>query len=184
MKATKMFIAMAMVCTSSIFAQEVYTTTTGKVSFFSKTAVEDIDGTSKMTATVVNLKTKQIFFKIQNTSFKFREKLMEEHFNENYMESDKYPISDFNGKIVGNDDFTKIGEYKVTILGILNIHGKKKEYKVLGKLINNGKTMLLNSNFKVKLADHGVEIPTIVFAKIAEVIDVKVIADCKPFVKA
>jgi hypothetical protein len=184
MKTTKMFIAMALVCTSSIFAQDVYTTTSGKVSFFSKTAVEDIDGTSKTAATVVNLKTKEVFFKIQNTSFKFREKLMEEHFNENYMESDKFPVSDFKGKIVGQDDYTKVGEYNVTILGILNIHGKKKEYKVMGKLVNNGKTMLLNSNFKLKLEDHGVEIPTIVFAKIAEVIDVKVIADCKPYVKA
>jgi len=183
MKSKLFFIAILFLSITSMYAQDIFTTSSAKVSFHSKTPVEDIDGTSNKVASVLNINTKQIYFKIQNTSFQFKEKLMQEHFNENYMESEKYPVSDFNGKILDDIDFTKTGTYKVTIVGILNIHGKKKEYKVTGTLLNSGSAIIFNCNFKIKLADHGVEIPTIVFTKIAEQLDVEITANYKPYTK-
>jgi polyisoprenoid-binding protein YceI len=184
MKPKFLFFAVVLSCATSMYSQDVFTTSTTKVSFFSKTPIQNIEGITNVAGTVINIKTKQILFKIQNTSFQFKEKLMQEHFNENYIESDKFPISDFNGKIISNDDLSKVGNYDVTIVGVLNVHGVKKEYKVAGKLANNGAAFAFNTDFKVKLADHGVTIPTVVFAKIAEVVDIKVVANCKLYKKA
>ncbi|MES2240563.1 MAG: YceI family protein [Bacteroidota bacterium] len=171
------------ICTSSN-AQDIFTTNSGKITFHSKTSMQDIDATSAKMAGVLNTKTKQVYFKIQNTSFHFEEKLMEEHFNENYMESDKFPNSEFSGKIIDDIDLSKNGNYKVTIQGWLNIHGVKKEYKVAGVVSVNDGAVALQSNFKVKLADHKIDIPTLVFAKIAESIEVKLQSNYKSYKKA
>ena len=184
MKLKSFFVAVAALSITSVFSQDIFTSSNAKVSFYSKTPVQDIDGTTNKANALLNKATKQVYFKIQNTTFQFREKLMQEHFNENYMESDKYPVSDFNGKIIEDIDFTKSGNQKVTIVGILNIHGKKKEYKIFGTLSINENGLVLTSDFKIKLADHGVEIPTVVFTKIAEQLDVKVSANYKPYKKA
>ncbi len=177
------FAALVALSFTSMFSQGIFTTSNAKVSFYSKTPIQDIDGTSNKVATVLNNTTKQVYFKIQNTTFQFREKLMQEHFNENYMESDKFPVSDFNGKILEDIDFTKIGNHKVTIVGVLNIHGKKKEYKIAATLSSNENGLVLTSDFKIKLADHGVEIPTVVFTKIAEQLEIKITANYKPYKK-
>jgi polyisoprenoid-binding protein YceI len=183
MKPKLFFAAVAALSFTSMFSQSIFTTSIAKVSFYSKTPIQDIEGTSNKVATVLNSTTKQVYFKIQNTTFQFREKLMQEHFNENYMESDKFPVSDFNGKILEDIDFTKTGNHKITIFGVLNIHGKKKEYKITGTLSSNENGLVLTSNFKIKLADHGVQVPTVVFAKIAEQLEIKITANYKPYKK-
>lgn len=171
------------ICTPSK-AQEIFMTNSGKISFHSKTPAQDIDAFSGKMAAVINSKTKQVYFKIQNTSFHFNEKLMEEHFNENYMESDKFPISEFSGKIIDDIDLNQNGDHKVMIQGWLNLHGVKKEYKIAGIISVNKDAVALHSNFKIKLADHKIDIPTLVFAKIAEHIEIKVLSNCKPYKKA
>jgi polyisoprenoid-binding protein YceI len=96
------------------------------------------------------------------------------------MESEKYPYSTFSGKINEEIDLTKDGEYAVTVTGKLNIHGVEQERTINGKIIvKNGEITLL-SDFKVAVKDHKIEIPTVVVAKIAEVIDVKVNAVLLP----
>ncbi len=183
MKKLFLIVALSTIHSTVLFSQDVYSTSKAKVSFSSKTPIEDIDGTTNSAATVLNVKTKQVVFKIQNTSFQFKEKLMQEHFNENYIESEKFPVSNFNGKIIGDEDYTKKGDYDIVINGILDMHGKKKEYKVPGKLVNDGNNIKLIIDFKVRLVDHNIEVPSIVFTKIAEVLNVKVIADYKPYTK-
>jgi hypothetical protein len=184
MKKKSMLIALVILLYNFLNAQDIYTSKTGKISFHSKTPVQDIDALSHKMAAVINNKTKQVYFKIQNTSFHFDEKLMEEHFNENYMESEKYPVSEFNGKIVDHVDLTQNGNHKVTIHGWLNVHGIKKEYNVTSVITVHNGSIELNSNFKIKLKDHKIEIPTIVFTKIAEEIEVKVNTHCKPINKS
>ena len=99
---------------------------------------------------------------------------MEEHFNENYMESDQFKTAMFKGVIVEKIDYTKDGEYKVTAKGELNIHGVNKERLISGKMIiKNGKIQVIAS-FDVRLADHDVDIPKVVTKKIAETVTVKV----------
>jgi len=153
---------------------QIYQTASGKISFFSKTPVEDIDAKSNSTVVLLNTNNNEVVFKVQNTSFKFPNKLMEEHFNEKYMESEKYPYSIFSGKINETIDYTKDGSYDITVTGKLNIHGVEQLRTFNGKVVVNDQSIQLNSDFKVKVADHNIDIPKLVVAKIAEVIDVHV----------
>ncbi|MGM9474775.1 YceI family protein [Pedobacter sp. GSP4] len=159
---------------------QIWVSKTVNASFFSSTPLEDIDAQSKTGASAINVKTNEIIFKINNSSFQFKKKLMQEHFNENYMESDKYPTSDFKGKIVEQVDLTKPGTYTVTVKGNLQIHGVSKEYQTKASLIVANDEIKASSAFNVKLADHGIKIPTIVFKQIAETIQVKMTATYQP----
>ena len=98
---------------------------------------------------------------------------MQEHFNENYLESDIYPKSTFSGKVIQN----KNG--KATVQGDLTIHGKTKKIKVEGLMIQNKKSVVISAEFAVKLEDYNIKIPTIVMYKIAEEIAVKVTIELK-----
>jgi polyisoprenoid-binding protein YceI len=111
-----------------------------------------------------------------NTQFEFENKLMQEHFNEKYIESEKYPQSSFKGKINETIDYTKDGEHNVTVTGKLNIHGVEQDRTISGKVIIKNGTIQLISEFKVRNVDHNIQIPKLVVAKIAEAIEVKV--DC------
>jgi polyisoprenoid-binding protein YceI len=98
---------------------------------------------------------------------------MQEHFNENYVESDKFPYAVFNGTIVEAIDLTKDGEYNVTIKGTFDLHGVKQERVIKGKLtVKNGEPAFGSAAFDVKLADHKIKIPKTVFLNIAEVIKI------------
>ena len=100
---------------------------------------------------------------------------MQEHFNENYMESDKYEYSGLDAVIVENIDFTKDGVYDVTIIGTLDIHGVKVQRDIKGKLtIKGGVPVNGTAKFEVKLADHKIKIPSLLGSNIAEVIPVDV----------
>lgn len=146
------------------------------VSFFSESPVENIEAKNKLATSILNASTFDVVFQIPNLSFKFEKPLMEEHFNENYMESDKYPKSSFKGKINEKIDFTKDGEYKVTTTGILNIHGVEKERTIEATLVIKNGEIKVSSVFMVHVADHKIEIPQLVIQNIAE--DVKVNVEC------
>lgn len=174
------FMAIMALVFSTVASAQLYSTATAKVGFFSKTALEDIEAQSNTALAVLNTSTRELAFSITNTSFAFKNKLMEEHFNEKYMESDKYPKSSFKGKINEAIDFSKDGSYDVTVTGKLNIHGVEVDRTISGKIIiKDGKIQLL-STFKVKNADHKIEIPTVVTEKISEELEVKVDALLAP----
>ncbi|WP_343531230.1 YceI family protein [Pedobacter sp.] len=143
-------------------------------SFFSSTPIEDIEAISKTGASAINTQTGDILVKISNTTFDFKKKLMQEHFNENYMESDKYPVSTFKGKIIGAVDYTKPGTYQASAKGDLIIHGVAKSYEVPIKVIvaNNG--VNATTSFWVRMEDHKIKIPRIVIKNIAEAVEVKI----------
>ncbi len=106
------------------------------------------------------------------TDFAFPNKLMQVHFNENYLESEKYPTSVLKGKIKEKVDLTVAGSFKVTAEGTLSMHGVTHQIQIPGTIVSDGKELKLDFKFPVKLEDYKVEIPTIVFSKIAEVVDV------------
>jgi hypothetical protein len=167
-------IIFALIMGYSANAQQ-FVAKTGKAHFFSKNTMEDIEATSNTAVCALNTTTKKIVVKIRNTSFKFKSGLMQEHFNENYMESDKYEFSSLDAVIVENIDFTKDGIYDVTIKGTLDIHGVKVEREIKGKLtIKNGVPVNGTAKFDVKLADHKIKIPSLLGSNIAEVIPVDV----------
>jgi hypothetical protein len=181
----KNFIASFLLLVAITFtsqAQDVFTTNTGVVSFFSETSMENIDAVSKVALAAVNIKTGKVFFKIKNTSFHFKSTLMEEHFNENYMESEKFTHSIFNGEItnIKNYDVTKDGTYEVTVQGKMTIHGADKDYSTKGVIVVKDGKVNLNASFKIRIEDHKIKIPSVVGANIAEFVNVKVDATLEP----
>lgn len=152
---------------------QLFLTQTGETRFFSKTPVEDISAVNKKVGVVLNSQTGEIVVRMAITDFNFPNKLMQEHFNENYLESEKYPYGLFRGKVQNLPDLTKPGTYDVSAPGSLEIHGVKQDRTMKGKLTIQGDKITLQSDLQVALVDHKIEVPKLVFAKIAEVIDVK-----------
>ena len=173
-----MLILLTGLSTSSL-AQN-FTSKEVKVRFFSSTPIEDIRAASDKGVAVLISKTGKIAFQVPIKSFEFAKGLMQEHFNENYMESDIYPYAKFDGKINQEIDFTKDGEYNVSATGALLIHGVTKQRTIPGTIkVKDGHVQIL-SGFEVACADHKIKIPKLVFTKIAEVIKVNVDATLNP----
>ncbi|HLP50181.1 MAG TPA: YceI family protein [Chitinophagales bacterium] len=147
----------------------------GKAHFFSASPLEDIEATANDATMIINTLDKSVSAKVIITSFVFKDKLMREHFNENYLESDRYPNAILKMVIQENIDFTKDGVYEVTLKGTLEMHGVKQEREIKGKLhIKDGQPVRATSTFNVKLEDHKIKIPKAVLMNIAEVIKVDV----------
>ncbi|MCD2424727.1 YceI family protein [Niabella pedocola] len=169
MKKTALALCMLLVLAKAGLAQK-YFTKNGTVSFEAGTALEDIIATNKTAASVLDAATGQIEFAVLIKGFEFRRALMQEHFNENYMESSKYPKAVFKGKIVNLTPalFQKPGNYPVTVKGVLEIHGVKKEITTSGSLAISGTTVQALAKFPVTIADYKIAIPGIVSDKIAK----------------
>ncbi|MCG9879176.1 MAG: YceI family protein [Bacteroidia bacterium] len=179
MKTRISFLA-AFMLLSIVGYSQLLSTSTARVTFFSTTPVEDINAETNSGLMVVNTQTQAIAFSITNTSFNFPNKLMQEHFNEKYMESDKYSKSTFTGKLSEPINWKEDGEHTVTVVGKLNIHGVEQDRTITGTVkIENG-VPKIESKFMVKNADHKIKIPTIVVSKIAEEIEVKIWATLAP----
>jgi len=157
--------------------KSVYSGNKGKVHFVSNAPLEHIEATSNQLSGGVNSQTKEVYFTLRIVSFNgFNSGLQQEHFNENYLESEVYPTSNFKGKIVDEVDLTKNGTYNVRVKGFLTIHGVSVERIISGKIMLNGNTMQIESNFPVLLADYNITVPKIVEMKIAKevMVDVKI----------
>lgn len=145
-----------------------------KLAMFSSTPVEDIRAVSVKGAAVLLAKTREIVVQVPVRTFEFDRKLMQEHFNENYMESDQYPLAKFKGIIDQVIDFTKDGVYPVTVNGTLSVHGVDKNRVIPGKVIIRNAEVQILTEFKVACADHNIKIPSLIITKVAEVINIKV----------
>jgi polyisoprenoid-binding protein YceI len=157
----------------SSFGQGKFMTTSGQTSFFSKTPAENISAVNKKGQAIIT-SSGEVAIRMNMKDFDFPNKLMEEHFNENYMESDQYPTATFSGKLDQVPDLTKNGSYEVTAQGKFTIHGVTQNRTFKGKLdVKEGKVGL-NAEFSVALTDHKIEVPKIVFVKIAQVIKVTI----------
>ncbi len=153
---------------------QVIKSTAVTIDFFSETPLEDISATSSEGVAVLNAISNEVAFQVPIKSFQFKRALMQEHFNENYMESGRYPMADFKGKITTPVNWTSNGTYPVEAKGVLNIHHVEKERTIKATVIINGKDITIKSQFDVACKDHGIDIPSILFKKIAEVINVNV----------
>ena len=145
----------------------------GETSFFSETPLENIAALNKTVTSVLNIATNEIAVKMVMTEFKFKNHLMEEHFNENYMESTKFPNGIFKGKINETIDWKKNGTFDVSANGMLIMHGVSKERLLKGKVSIKDEEITLLCGFNIPLADHKIDVPTLVIAKIADNIAVK-----------
>jgi len=151
-------------------------TRNGQISFFSKTPMENIEATNNEVTSIVDTKKGEIVFAVLIKSFHFERALMEEHFNENYLESNKFPKATFQGKIsnLSAINFTKDGKYEAVIEGDLQIHGIKQPQRATGTLtISQGK-ITGTAVFSVKPSDYKIAIPSLVADKISSNIEISV----------
>lgn len=170
----KNFLVLVALLVSGIgFAQKL-TTKTGSLKFeASVPAFEEVAGENKTASAVVVAETGDIAVLALMKGFRFKVALMEEHFNENYVESDKYPKATFKGKIEGFDMSKISAEAKTfTISGDLTLHGKTKHISSPAKISKQGSTLVITGAFDVKPADFDIEIPAVVSKKVANTIKV------------
>ena len=156
--------------------QTLYACKNAKISLFSTAPIEDIAATTTAGTSVYNAATGDLVFSVNISTFQFPKSLMQEHFNSDYMESDKFPKATFKGKIQEHIDVTKNGTFPVTVVGELDVHGVKQNRTIPGNITINNGTITMTSEFMVKCADHHIEIPKIVFHNIAESIKMNVTA--------
>lgn len=152
----------------------------GSVTFVSYAPNETIEAKSKDLKGAVDWKTSRFAFAVSIQSFMgFNSRLQREHFNENYMESSKFPKATFSGKIIETVNTSTLKTQQVRAKGKLTIHGVSKEVTIPVKLTKSGTKVLANSQFKVKLADYSISIPRIVSKKLSDNIDVEVNCELK-----
>lgn len=162
---------------------QVYVATGGECSFHSSTPVEDIDAVSESMNSVLNLANNEIQFKVALTTFRFEKALMREHFNEKYVESDKFPYAFYKGVINEKIDISRDTVIDLSSEGTFNVHGVDKIYKEKGRLTIKNGGITIDAAFKVALKDHNITIPKIVMANISEVIDVHFTCSYQPYKK-
>jgi hypothetical protein len=178
---TQILSALFILMSFTLNAQK-FMTKTGFIEIFSHTPMEDIKGDNNQVATILDASSGEIVFQALMKSFKFEKALMEEHFNENYMESEKFPKSTFKGKIVNLSDvtFSKPGVYKVTVTGDLTIHGVTKNISEPGEIEITGSGVNARSKFVVTPEDYNIEIPSVVREKVAKEIAITVDVKMSP----
>ena len=158
----------------------------GHIWFYSHTPMEDIEAHNNEVASYIDTKTGDVVFQLLVKSFKFKRALMEEHFNENYMQSEKFPKSDFKAKIANLSEvnFEKKGVYKTTVEGAMTIHGVTRTVKTQGTIeVTGANTLKVRTTFEVVPQDYGIEIPATVREKFANSMTVNVDATYDPYKK-
>jgi polyisoprenoid-binding protein YceI len=174
-----LILIVALLLTSIVsFGQGKFYTKTGKISFVSKAPLEEIEGKNKTVTVVVDSKSGAIQFAVQMKGFEFEKQLMQQHFNENYVESDKYPKAEFKGSITNNSsvNYKKDGTYTTKVKGKLTIHGVTKDVETTGTLKINGGKIDANSSFNVLMTDYNIKIPAVVKDKVSN--NIKITVDC------
>lgn len=173
------FLFLSLLALSGAFAQDKYFTKSGHIHFFSSTPIEDIEANNNSATSVIDAGTGKMEFAVLIKAFKFKKALMEEHFNENYMESGKFPKAIFAGTIINPAavDFKRDGTYKVNVKGNLTIHGVTKEVEMPATIVIANGLVKANSTFNVAPEDYKIEVPKLVREKIAKQIKVTVNMD-------
>ncbi len=168
-------LALLLAMGSTTKAQK-FATKTGTIRFYSEAPAENIEAINKQVNSALDTQTGDFVFKVLMKGFQFEKALMQEHFNENYVESDKHPNASFAGKITNLSaiDFTKNGTYEATIDGKLTIKGVTKDVSEKGTFTVSDGVINGKSVFYIQLADYGVEIPKTVMKNIAEKIEITV----------
>jgi len=162
-------------------AAQKFISAESKIHFFSDAPLEDIEATNSEARSVFDAESGKLVFTVPIESFDFEKKLMQEHFNENYMETEKYPKSSFQAVI--NDWNKQSGVQDVEVTGDLTLHGVKKNITIPGKIDFSDDRVVVDAVFTVLLKDYKIKIPKAVFMNIAEEVEVTVHFEYEPYEK-
>lgn len=181
MKTFMLICAVMTIAGAQVFAQK-YFTRDGKISFYSDAPLEKIEANNSKVSSVIDTENGDMEFAVLIKSFYFEKALMQEHFNENYLESNIYPKATFKGSILNIDeiDFATDGTYSAKVAGDLTIHGVTNPLETTGEIIVKGGIIHASSKFDVTVADYKIEIPKVVRDNIAKVVEVSVDIAYKP----
>lgn len=168
---------------TTLHAQDRYFTKTGTIQFYSNASMEDIEAKNKTVTAVLDSKTGAMQFSVQMKGFEFEKALMQQHFNETYVESDKYPKGEFKGALTNNSsvNYTKDGTYAVTVKGKMTLHGITKEVQAPGTIKVDGGKIEAKSIFTIQLSDYKISIPSVVKEKLSNKIKINVDTKLEPF---
>jgi polyisoprenoid-binding protein YceI len=155
-------------------AQDRLLTRNGTISFYSKAPLEDIEANTQTAVSVLDKKTGQIEFSVLVKSFTFEKALMQEHFNEDYLESDKFPKSTFKGHVddLEKVSFDKDGKYTVSVTGELTMHGQSRTLTTLATFTILKGATLADAQFDIALSDYKIIIPSVVKDKVSKTVKV------------
>jgi hypothetical protein len=144
---------------SGVFAQDKFFTKTGKISFYSKATLENIEAHNRSVTCVLDSKTGAIQFSALVKGFEFEKALMQQHFNENYLESTKHPRAEFKGQIANNGDinYAQDGTYNAKVKGKLTIHGETQDVETDGTITVKGGKLQAAGDFNVQLQDYKIK---------------------------
>ncbi|TVT40494.1 YceI family protein [Hymenobacter setariae] len=162
-------------------AQTKYMTKTGLISFFSASIMEDIEARNNKVAAVLDLSTGQLAFAVPIREFQFKRTLMQEHFNENYMESEKYPKATFTGQVINAAHVLKMlptASQNVEVEGQMTLHGVSHKVAVSGTLQQRDGQLVVFAYFNIAPADYAIDIPLLVREHIAKSVSVRVNLTC------
>jgi hypothetical protein len=155
------------------FSQKRFFSEKSNITFFSEGVIEEIKASNTKVTSILDLQSGEVAYLLSPKDFQFEKKLMQVHFNEKYMESEKFPRSTFKGKIVGLDaSITALQQVKA--VGQLSIHGVTRDVNIPGTLHIEGNTVTLRAKFMVKLLDYNIKVPQIVWQNIAQEVEVNV----------
>ena len=162
--------------TSTLTYAQKYMTKSGTIKFSSETPMEKIEAYNRQVNSALDFSTGSFVFKVLIAGFEFKKALMQEHFNENYMESEKFPNSTFVGKIANIKDVNlgKDGIYKVVAEGDLSLHGVTNKVRINGTLEVKGGKVIGKATFEVAPKEYNITIPKAVIKNISEAIQVDV----------
>ena len=166
-------ILICILFSTQLIAQQYYTKK-GNVSFFSEAPIENISAINEDVSAIIDSQTGGFAFRLKIEDFTFPNSLMQEHFNESYLESEKYPLSTFTGIIDNFSNLDLSTKQNLVVNGSLTMHGisKDAQMKATAQMINEN--LYITSTFDVALEDYDIDIPKIMMYKIAEVIQVVV----------
>lgn len=181
------------ICNAQIYKAKDGTTT---ITFFSEAPMENIEAVNKGAIIVMNTNSNDIQIRVSVQNFKFKNSLMEEHFNENYMETDKkgpkdasgtvtYPNRNaiFKGRINEKIDYSVEAENKVTVTGKMELHGVTRDVTFDGTITKSGNEFVIFSKFKINVADYNIKVPSMYVKNIAEIVDVTINSTLEAFQK-
>jgi uncharacterized protein YdeI (BOF family) len=182
MKKIFLFAAMTALIVS-VMAQDKYFTKSGKILFkCTKSALEKIEATNKGTTCVLDSKNGNMQFAVLMKGFEFERALMQEHFNENYVESHKFPKAEFKGQLSNNNEinYTKDGNYPAKVKGLLTIKGISKAVETTGSVTVKGGKITAIADFIILLSDYSISIPSLVSDKISNTVNINVECNLEP----
>lgn len=176
MKTTKLTLSLFILLIATTAFGQRYISKSGHIWFHSEAPLETIEAHNKQVNSALDITTGDFVFKVLMKSFIFEKALMQEHFNENYVESDKYPNATFKGKVTNIDgvEFIEPGTYNAKVTGDLTIHGITKKVSTTGVFEVHTSMIQGKSTFTIMIDDYNISIPGAVAGKIAEEIEINV----------